>query len=121
MSLSILSDGRLELLRETLFKVESLNDVVRDITKVKNDGDHVRLLTVIFFVLIVILDESSSVRDIARDVLEVSVVERVGEDDVVRNTLDGFLGRAGGVKNSGHIIADDLETIVFLKVLVLLD
>jgi len=56
------------------------------------------LFTVISLILIIILDQSVSVRDIAANIVEISEIRGVAEDDVIRNSLDGFLWRANGVE-----------------------
>ena len=74
------------------------------------------MLTIILLITLVTLNQSGSVWDIAAYVLEVSVVGRVSEDDVVWNTLDSLLGWLGDVKDFAYLFGDDFKSIDVLQV-----
>jgi hypothetical protein len=77
------------------------------------------LFTIVIFIIIVILDQGGSVWDIAANVLEVSIIQGVCEDNVVGDTLDGFLGGSNSVEDVCNLVANNLESIVFLEVFIL--
>ena len=76
------------------------------------------MLTIILLITLVTLNQSGSVWDIAAYVLEVSVVGRVSEDDVVWNTLDSLLGWLGDVKDFAYLFGDDFKSIDVLQVII---
>lgn len=76
------------------------------------------MFTIVLFIIVIILDEGSSIGDITRDVVEVSVVARVSKDDIVGYTLNSLLGRASGIKDLRNFITDNCETVGFLQVLI---
>jgi len=94
--------------------MEFLSNKLRYESQVQKNGDHIGLLHIVLFILFVTLDQVVSVWNIAWDILEISEVGWVSQDDVIGNTLDSLLWWLNNIQNVRNFLGDDLESVALL-------
>jgi len=95
----LLLESVLEILGESILEFEFLSNKLWYEGQVQENGNHIRLLHIILLIDLITLDQVGSIRYITWDVLEISEVGRVGQDDIIRHTLNRFLGWLNNIKN----------------------
>jgi hypothetical protein len=111
---------RFEGLVETALEAELDHDLFRDISHVEQDGHEVTLLAIIVIVIIIVLDKLISTWDVTTNVLEISRVQGICQDEVVGHALDGFFRSSNCIQSLRYLLRYDLETIVVMKIVIFL-
>ena len=109
------SDG----LRDSSSEDALSDDAVFDEGHVQDDVDHVRLFTVVVFVIIVVDDQILSVRRVHADVSKLLDVSRICKKSVPVDALDRLRGNLGSVKFRGQLIGDQFHLVMVAIVCIL--
>lgn len=111
----------LELLRDAWTELDILDEGIADECQVKDKTDHVTLLAVVVFVVIIVDDQVVARWGVDVDVPEVLAVGGVRKNSVPVDTLDGRLGRLGVIELGGQFVVVQVHVVGVLVVLILLD